>query len=276
MLTATILALTSAVCHAIWNLIVKVSGDRDSATMATFAFAGVVALPVLVVVGLPETRAWPFLISGAVVQVGYAYALSRAYTHGDYSLAYPVARGSGSLLVAIGGTILLGDHLAPLAWVGVAVVAFSLLLLVRRGATRTSMEWALLTGLLICTYQLIDAAGTRRSSSGLAYGLTVAVCVSIAVSTSALVRGKVPAVVAEVRQYGGRLVAAGALMVSAYTMVLIAFHDAPVGYVSVLRESSVLVGALLGWLFLREGFGRYRVVSAMVMVLGMGLLVAGG
>ena len=141
MLTATILALASAVCHATWNLIVKVSGDRDSATLATFAFGGLVVLPVLLFVGLPESRTWPYLVAGAIVQVGYAFGLSRAYTHGDYSFAYPVARGSGSLLVAIGGTALLGDHLNPLAWAGVAVVAFSLLLLVRRGATR-ARRWS--------------------------------------------------------------------------------------------------------------------------------------
>ena len=65
-------------------------------------------------------------------------------------------------------------------------------------------------------------------------------------------------------------------MTGAYTMVLVAYQHAPVGYVSVLRESSVLVGALLGWLFLREAFGRYRLTSSMVMILGMALLIAGG
>lgn len=276
MLTATLLALASAVCHATWNLIVKVSGDRDAATMATWLIGGLVALPVLVIVGLPDAAAWPYLGAAALIQILYTFGLSRAYTHGDFSLAYPVARGSGALLVAVGGAILFADHLAPLAWVGIAVVAASLGLLVGRGSTLQSLRWALFTGVIICGYQLFDAAGTRHAGSGVSYGMAVAVAVGLTVNVTGLARGKGPALVAEVRRFGLRLVPAGMLMTGAYTMVLVAFHDAPVGYVSVLRESSVLVGALLGWLFLREDFGRYRLTSSIVMILGMALLIVGG
>jgi drug/metabolite transporter (DMT)-like permease len=106
--------------------------------------------------------------------------------------------------------------------------------------------------------------------------MAVAVAVGFTVNVTGLARGKGPALVAELRRFGVRLIPAGMLMTGAYTMVLVAFHDAPVGYVSVLRESSVLVGALLGWLFLREDFGRYRLTSSIVMILGMALLIVGG
>jgi drug/metabolite transporter (DMT)-like permease len=72
-----------------------------------------------------------------------------------------------------------------------------------------------------------------------------------------------------------RLFLAGVLVAVSYTMVVIAFQDAPVGYVSVLRESSVVIGALLGWLFLHERLGRHRLVSSLVMVAGLVLLVGG-
>ena len=139
-----------------------------------------------------------------------------------------------------------------------------------------SLRWALLTGVFICGYQLFDAAGTRHASSGVAYGMAVAVAVGCTVNLTGLARGKGPALVAELKRSGLRLIPAGMLMTGAYTMVLVAYQHAPVGYVSVLRESSVLVGALLGWLFLREAFGRYRLTSSMVMILGMALLIAGG
>ncbi|HET8929517.1 MAG TPA: EamA family transporter, partial [Acidimicrobiales bacterium] len=154
--------------------------------------------------------------------------------------------------------------------------AMSLMMLMGRGTTFTSIRWALFTGLMISGYQVIDAMGTREASSGVAYGYAVAVAVSVTVNVAGLARGKGPAVVREIRRYPGRLVVAGILMPTAYTMVLVAFRDAPIGYVSVLRESSVLLGALLGWLFLREGLGRYRVTSAGVMILGMSLLITGG
>lgn len=276
MLTATLLALGSALGHAVWNLILKVCDDRDAAALAGNLIGGLVAIPVLVVVGLPEVASWKFIAAGATIQIFYVYGLARAYTQGDFSLAYPVARGTGALLVALIGTVALGDHLAPLAWVGASVVALSLVMLMGRGTSFGSIRWALFTGLMISGYQVIDAMGTRRASSGLAYGFAVAVAVSVSVNIVGLARGKGPAVVAELRRFPVRLLAAGILMPTAYTMVLIAFRDAPVGYVSVLRESSVLLGAILGWVFLREGLGRYRVASSVVMVLGMGLVIAGG
>ncbi len=275
-LTATLLALGSALGHATWNYILKVCDDRDAAALAGNLIGGVVAIPVLIAVGLPDVDSWKFILGGALVQIFYIYGLASAYTHGDFSLAYPVARGTGALLVALAGTLALGDHLAPLAWAGVAVVAASLLMLVGRGTTIASIRWALFTGLMISGYQLLDAMGTRRSSSGLAYGFAVAIAVSVTVNVTGLIRGKGSAVVRELRKFPVRLAVAGVLMPTAYTLVLIAFRDAPVGYVSVLRESSVLIGALLGWLFLREGLGRYRVASSAVMILGMALLITGG
>lgn len=276
MLTATLLALGSACGHAVWNLIIKVCDDRDAAVLAGNLIAGLLAIPVLVAVGLPGGASLKYILGGASIQVLYIYGLARAYTHGDFSLAYPVARGTGALLVALIGSVALGDHLAPLAWVGVSVVALSLIMLMGRGTTFGAIRWALFTGLMISGYQLVDAMGTRQATSGVAYGFAVAVAAAVSVNTVGLVRGKGPAVIRELRRYPGRLLVAGILMPTAYTMVLVAFREAPVGYVSVLRESSVLIGAVLGWLFLREGLGRYRVASSVVMVLGMGLLIAGG
>jgi hypothetical protein len=94
MVTATLLALSAAVLHATWNLILKVSEDRDAAFWAQWLIGAVLSVPVLSVVGLPDRAAWPYLIISAAVQVVYVTGLSRAYTHGDFSLAYPLARAA--------------------------------------------------------------------------------------------------------------------------------------------------------------------------------------
>lgn len=274
-LAATLLAVGSALGHAVWNLILKVCDDRDAAALAGNLIGGAISVPILLLVGPPALEVWTFVIGGALIQIFYVYGLAASYTHGDFSLAYPVARGTGALVVAVAGSIWLGDHLSGLAWAGVAVVGVSLLMLLGRGTTFGSIRWAVFTGLMISGYQVVDAIGTRRATSGLAYGFAVAVAVSLSVNLVGLARGKGPAVVRELRKYPVRLGVAGVLMPTAYTMVLIAFREAPVGYVSVLRESSVLIGALLGWLFLKEGLGHWRVASAMVMVAGMALLISG-
>ena len=276
MLTATLLALSAALLHATWNLIIKVSRDRDAATWALWLCGGTLSLPVLLIVGLPQHGAWPFLAASATIHVGYAFSLARAYRSADFSLAYPLARGTGALLVALGGTVLLSDHLSALAWVGICIVGLSLVLLAGRGATLHSMRWAVLTGVVVSTYMLIDGAGSRHAGSGLAYGLALQVLVGVTVSISGLARRRQALMVAEFRRQPFRLVIAGACVTAAYTMVLVAYNYAPVGYVAVLRESSVLIGAVLGWLFLRERFGRHRAISAIVMLAGMSLLIAGG
>lgn len=274
MVTATVLALSAAVLHASWNLVLKRSHDRDAAFWAIVLIGAVISVPVLFATGLPGLRTLPYLAGSATVQVAYVAGLARAYTHGDFSLAYPVARGTGALGAALIGAWALEEHLPGPAWAGVAVVAASLVLLVRRGASAASLGWAFATGAAIAGYSVIDAAGSRRAASGLGYGLAIEVATGVTVSVAGLAAGRTAAMIDEVRRRPWPLATAGVLLATAYTLVVTAFRLAPVGYVSVLRESSVLVGALLGWLLLRERFGSRRALSSAVMVVGLALLVA--
>ena len=275
MATATVLALGAALLHATWNLILKVSDERDAAFWGQWLLGAAVAVPVLLVIGLPDRGAWPFLATSATIQVLYVTGLALAYAHGDFSFAYPLARGTGALLAALGGTVLLDEHLGLVPWVGVAVVAGSLLMLMGRGASRASLTWALVTGVAIGAYSLVDAQGSRHAGSGVAYGFSLQICTGITLSVAGLARHRQRAMVRVVRSSFWRLFPAGILLVLSYTMVVTAFRHAPVGYVSVLRESSVVIAALLGWLFLHERLGRHRLVSSLVMIAGLVLLVGG-
>src|SRR5690606_17303640 len=117
-------------------------------------------------------RVWPLLILSSCVHTGYVLALVRAYTHGDFSLSYPLARGTGALLATVAGIALLDDRLNPWAWIAIAVVLGGLVALVGPAAHRPTVLWALTTGLFIATYTTIDSAGAR-DSQGLQYGLAV-------------------------------------------------------------------------------------------------------
>ena len=115
MLAATLLALGAAVLHAGWNLAVKQSGDRFIALWGQFFAAGVICAVVLVGVGGIPAAGWAWAAVSGLVHVPYTWFLARAYDHGDFSLVYPVARGGGALLAAIGGIVLLGDGLSGVA-----------------------------------------------------------------------------------------------------------------------------------------------------------------
>lgn len=272
MLAATVLALASAGLHAGWNLLVKTDGERDLATWGQFTLGAVLVWPVLVVVGLPGWDAVPYLVGSAVVHVAYVTALIRSYGHGDFSLAYPLARVSGALVAAFGGVLLLDDHLGVGAWVSIGVVLLGVVLLVAPDVHGPTIGWALLTGLAIGVYTTIDAAGARRTE-GLPYGLTLMSAIALALGVTNVARGRTAALRAALPGSWRRWATAGVFTVTAYTLVLVAVRLAPVGYVATLRESSVLIAALLGWLVLKEQLGDRRTVAAAVMTAGLVALV---
>jgi len=272
-LAATLLALGSAGLHAGWNILVKTSDDRFLTAWGQMLFGGALFAPALLFLGIPSGTALVFLGVSTLVHVVYVGALVRAYHHGDFSFAYPVARGGGAFVAALGGVVFLGDVLPLGAWLAIAVIVAGLVSLVNRHVTALALGWATLTALTIGVYTTLDAAGARRSS-GFGYGITLIVALGIAMSVLGVSTGRLSDFVAHARLQWWRLVAAGAAGVLAYSMVMTGVRLAPVGYVAALRESSVVLAALGGWLLLHESLGRARVVSAGVVTVGLIALVA--
>jgi drug/metabolite transporter (DMT)-like permease len=272
MLTATLLALGSAGLHAAWNLLIMTSSERLLAAWGQFLVGGLLFVPVLLLVGVPGSAALPFLVGSSLVHVLYVLALTRAYHHGDFSFTYPLARGGGALLAAVGGVLFLSDVLSGLAWLAIAIVVGGLASLVRPQVSRLALLWAGLTAATIGTYTTLDAAGARRSS-GLGYGIALVLGAGIALSLLLLVVGRAGDIVPAVRLEWRRYLVGGVCSTLAYSMVLAGARLAPVGYVAALRESSVVLGAGAGWLFLHERLGRGRLVAASIVATGLVLLI---
>jgi drug/metabolite transporter (DMT)-like permease len=277
-LLATCLALGSAVLHAGWNLAAKrADGDRFVVLWAQFAVAGAICALLLVVhaatIGMPASSyAWAAL-SGAV-HLPYLWLLAVAYTYGDFSVSYPLARGGGAALAAALGVALLGDHLGGGEVLGVAVVVGGLGLLSWR-ARRANVIAALAVAVTIGAYTTIDAQGSRSSGS-LAYVLASFVATACTTSIAGVATGRAGAFVAVLRGAWKRALLTGVAAVVTYGMVLVAVRHAPVGYVAALRESSVVLAALAGWLLLGEGDHRRRLAAAAIVVTGLLVLVAAG
>lgn len=277
MLLATILALVAALLHALWNLLIKTAEDRDLAAWGQFVFGGVVLLPVLLFTGTPSADAWPYLVASAGVHIVYVMGLVAAYEHGDFSLAYPLARGGGALCAAVIGYVALGDSLVFAAWIALLVVTIGLASFVRPGTPFVEIRYALLTAVFIGVYTVIDTSGSRHSTNGFAYGIVLTFASGVALTVVNLARGRGGAFAASVRRSWPRHLVSGVFLATAYGLVLVAVRYAPVGYVATLRESSVVLGAGLGWLVLKERLGRPRFVSAAVVTVGLvGLVVAQG
>lgn len=276
MVLATALALGAALLHASWNLVVKASGDRLIAMWAQGLFGAVVALPILFATGLPPPVAWPFLGASVFLHFTYAIVLAGAYDRADLSVVYPIARGTAPLLTAIGGALFLRDALGPVEYLGIVITVSGLLLIGRKGGWQRGVGWAVATAAIITTYTLVDTAGVRTAGNSLAY-----VIVLLAISGSLLTvpvfatRGR-QQVFATVRSAPWRHLFAGVASLAAYALVLTAVRFAPVAYVATLRESSVVLGALGGWLLLGEAFGRRRTAGAAIVAIGIAVLIVFG
>jgi drug/metabolite transporter (DMT)-like permease len=272
-LFATLLALAAAGLHATWNLFIKTSDDHELAAWGQWIAGALLFAPVLVFAGLPARESWVFLGASTLVHVVYIYALVSAYHRGDFSLVYPLARGGGALVAAVLGVIALSDNLPFGAWISLLVVAVGLASLIRPGAPGAEIGYALLTAAIIGGYTVIDTAGARHTADGFVYACALVAASAVGFSAAALRRGRGPDLVASVRVAWGRYLVSGACLTAAYGLVLVAVKHAPVGYVATLRESAVVLGALMGWLLLHEPLGRRRFVSSIVVTAGLVALV---
>jgi multidrug transporter EmrE-like cation transporter len=271
-LAATLLALGAAVLHAGWNLAVKQSGDRFIALWGQFFVAGIACLVALIAVGgLPAAGWWWAAISGAV-HVPYCWFLAHAYDHGDFSLVYPVARGGGALLAAIGGVTLLGDDLSGLAVVAIVLIAAGLFALAGR-ASGPALWSAIVVAATIGAYSLSDAQGIRSTGTP-AYVIASFVALMTSTTILGVASGRRADMVGAMRANWRRFAVIGSAVMVTYGMVQLAFQWAPVGYVTALRESSVVLAAFAGWRMLGESAGARRLISSAVVVGGLVLLVA--
>lgn len=269
------LALGAAGLHTTWNLLLKTvrTEDRDLTSWGLFLVGGLLVVPVVLVRGGPGLAALPWLALSAVIHLGYVTGLTVAYRDGDFSLAYPLLRGSGALVAAIVGGVVLGDHLPPAAWFAISIVVVGLVALVGRGTRPTTVRDAVLTGVCIGAYTVVDAHGVRVSSDAIAYGLSTTIGPAVTLSLLFASRGRAPALRDAFQRHRIRWSVAGLSTAVSYAMVVVAARYTEVGRIAVLRESSVVLGVLAGWLLLGETMGRRRLLASGIVVGGMVLLV---
>ena len=273
MLTATLLALAAAVLHASWNLWVKQSGDRWIALWGQMTAGGFVSAVILIFTGWPSNLAWWPVLTSGVIHVVYIGALARAYTIGDFSVTYPIARGAGALLAALGGVLFLNDHFTALSVFGIVIAIAGILLLAGKADT-SHVKAALLVSLTIGAYSIVDGHGSRVTGGNL-YPLVLFVATAVSTTITGIAMGRTRDMVSAMRSRSHLFVLAGSASALTYWMVLIAMQQAPVGYVTALRESSVVIVALVGTRYLGESDMRRRVVAALVVLAGLAVLIAG-
>src|SRR5688572_29929812 len=171
--------LCAALLNAGWNSAIKIGADRTAAMALTTLLGSAISLLALPFVEWPQPSAWAWLALSIVIHTAYHLALPLAYDHGDMGQVYPLARGTAPLWVLLAAGLLTGEWPGSGAIAGVACLCTGVLLLAwqrvaRRGQAR-AVGYALLIGVLIAAYTVVDALGGRSAGSALGF----AVCVTL-------------------------------------------------------------------------------------------------
>jgi drug/metabolite transporter (DMT)-like permease len=268
--------LFAAACHAGWNALVKVGLDPLSTTILIALGAAAASLVCLPFVGMPAAAGWPWLVASAFVHLFYFAALAESYRTGDLGQVYPIARGAAPLMTATASALFVGEELGVFGWSGIVALAAGVLLLAARGARivqldRRAVGYALLTALTICAYSLTDGIGARASQNPQAYVAWLFLFNAVVLVPYGVWRNAA-AMTGALRRFWLRGLFGGALQALSYGIVLWAMTLAPIAIVAALREISVLFGALIAVLVLKEPLRPARMAAAALIVAGLVLI----
>jgi drug/metabolite transporter (DMT)-like permease len=275
---ALALVVCAAVLHAVWNALAKRADNQFVFLWCSVSLATALLLP-LGLLRLPAEPApasgLPFVAASVAIHALYFWALGRAYRHGDFSRVYPMARGLGVALVPLVALPLFGERLSWLGSLGVGLVVLGIAALgamptatpasvARAGGAGTA--WALVTGLTIAAYSLVDKAGVARLHPMPYIALMGA---GLSVVLAPVVLADRPALGREWRRHWRTILVASAMNLTSYLLVLFAFRLSKVGYVVAARELSILFSAFIGSLWLGEGRLAPRLAGASVVLAGV-------
>ena len=282
---ALALVLAGACCHAWWNLILKRTGGGTGFFLLFSGFSAILLAPVALIVWWIEqpVMGWPqFAMIGlsAALHLLYFLALDRGYRHGDLSVVYPLARGTGPVLTMIGAIILLGERPSAIAIGGALLIAGAVLMLVgdprklRESGNLRGVGFALLTGCLIASYTLAD----KQSVAVLlippilfdwgANLLRWCLLTPIALRNREGIRSAW-------KNYRKEALYVAILSPLSYILALTAMRFTPVSYVAPAREVSILIATVLGAKVLAETDAKRRMTAAVLMIAGLAALALG-
>jgi drug/metabolite transporter (DMT)-like permease len=267
--------LLAALLHATWNAIAHASTDR----LVGFALIGVASTAcgaVLVLVAPSPARAsWAFIAVSATLHTAYNLLLMRCYRRADFGQIYPLARGTSPWLVAIAAAVFAHESLTAPRLAGVLVVSAGLASLALAGgrplrSERPELIAALTTGVAIAAYTTVDGLGVRHSGTAAGYAGWLFLAQGPVLPIAAVMRRELPWVRTRREAIAG--LSGGVLSLAAYALVLWAQTRGALAPIAALRETSVIIGAVIGVVVFHERFGRWRIVATALVAGGVVLI----
>ncbi|HLQ18230.1 MAG TPA: EamA family transporter [Tabrizicola sp.] len=274
---ALMLALLAAVLHALFGALQKGRHDPWLSRAAIDASYGVIAAPfALFVVPWPEPHMWPIFAGAVLIHVVYKVLQAMTYTRGAFTVVYPVVRGTGPFFTVIGAGIVFGETFAPGQWAGLALLVGGILGLalwnlrmvtVDRETMVPALWLAVATGAMVAAYTTYDAYGIRATADPFTFLAWFFMLdgIFIPVITQARWR-RLPA--AEIVPLLKRGVLGAFVAYFSFGSIMLATRLDKVGEAAVLRETSTVFAALIGWLVLGEKVGPVRAGLMALIAIG--------
>lgn len=266
----------AALLHASWNALVKGGADKTLSLGAVIIGHMPLAILALPFVPAPAAESLPYLFCGIGLHFGYQIFLLRSYQTGDLTQVYPIARGSAPLIVAFISVAVLGVHLEAMELLSIAIIGIGIisLALVRKSdglRNPRAATFALITGVFIAGYSLVDGQGARVSGSSVGFFAWLAIANGFLMMLFLALRH--PKTLKAIPKQGKFLVfVGGGASFIAYALVTWAFTLAPIALVTALRETSIIFALLIGVFFLKERLDLLKVFSTAMTLAGAILL----
>ncbi|SLN26681.1 EamA-like transporter family protein [Pseudoruegeria aquimaris] len=280
------LALLAAFLHAVFGALQK--GRHDpwlSRGAIDFCYGAIAAPFALFVVPWPEPHMWPIFGWAFVIHLIYKVLQAKTYTLGAYTVVYPVVRGTGPLFAVIGAGLIFHESFSPLQWLGVAVLLAGIygfavynlkFTVVNRENLPLALLFAVITGIFVALYTTYDAYGIRATANPFTFLAWFFLIDGLAMPIYAAWRWKHM----EVRPTLGPLLRRGVLgafvAYFSFGSIMLATRIDSVGQAAVMRETSTLFAALIGWLVLKESVGPRRLALMGLIALGAVIVELGG
>jgi drug/metabolite transporter (DMT)-like permease len=274
----------SALFHAGWNLLLKNTDKKFIIMWWGVVLGSILGLPILILHWPVPARIWPFALGSALFETLYEAVLTSAYQKEDFSVVYPIARGGAPALLAVWAILFLKQTPGLGGTIGLLILIVGLMIV---GSSKWLSEskkgvWsaagiglACLVALMISIYSVIDGAAVKLMDAA-SYSVLLFVLNAIFVIPVIAKLYGWQAILEVGRMHWRQVTAIGLLDIGSFMLVLISYALAPVAYVGAIREIGIVFGALAGWLWLKESFGRVRAVGAAIIFAGiLTILLAG-
>lgn len=270
--------LASAFFHSFVGLLTKQAEDKLVFRSVLMLTAAVLVSPALVLFPLPPAEAWTFLIAGVAIHFCYQMVMIAAFERGDMNLVYPVMRGAAPALAGLAAVIVLGEQLNLVEITGLGIATLAIIGFAWPNSSRIpkakALAFALIAAGMTALYSVNDASGVRATGNAISYLAWFFALTCWPITIAALVRrGRQWPLIA--RRELRRGCVAGLVGAASYGFALFALAIAPVAPMAAMRETSVVFGAVLAALVLKEPFGSRRILLAILLAAGLVMLQAG-